>query len=209
MLIYAYVFALVLGAVLLGASIFLGGDDADADADADMDMDMDADADVDGDLDLDGHSGHGHDTHGDIGGFFGVLGSMRFWTFFAAFFGLTGLVLDGFDLAEPFVALPLAIVVGYLCGWMAVTLLRQLSANDTGVAAGIDDYVGKSGEMLLSAGPGRLGKIRIELKGTTVDVLANCEDGQLTRGQHALIVEMRGHSALVVPMPDHQQPAVR
>lgn len=203
MFIYAYVFALVLGSVLLGASFLLGGDH-----DADHDVDVGADADLDVDHDMDAHADAGHDTHGDIGGFFGVLGSMRFWTFFAAFFGLTGIVLDGLDLAVPMVAFALAIGVGFLTGWTAVTLIKRLSANDTGVAAGVDDYVGKSGEMLIAAGPNRLGKIRIELKGTTVDVLAESDDQSIARGDDALIVEMRGAKAVVVKL-DTTRPAVR
>lgn len=193
MLIYAYVFALVLGSVLLGASFLLGGKDMDGDHDV-------GDHDADLDHDLDGHSGDGHDTHGDLGGFFGVLASMRFWTFFAAFFGLTGIVLDGLDLAAPMLALVLAIAVGFLMGWTAVTLIKRLSANDTGVAATVDDYVGKSGEMLIAAGPQRLGKIRIELKGTTVDVLAESDEQTIARGEQALIVEMRGAKAAVVKL---------
>lgn len=196
MFIYAYVFALVLGSVLLGASFLLGGDH-DADADVDADFDADADADFDADGDLDAHADAGHDTHGDVGGFFGVLGSMRFWTFFAAFFGLTGLVLDGLDLATEVAAMVLAIGVGFLTGWTAVKLIRTLAANDTGVAAGVNDYVGKSGELRLAAGPGRLGKIRIELKGTTVDVLAEADE-PIAKGEEALIVEMREMRAVVV-----------
>ncbi|HVI00540.1 MAG TPA: hypothetical protein VM869_17605 [Enhygromyxa sp.] len=193
MLIYAYVFALVLGSVLLGASFLLGGKDVDGDHEVGL-------KELHFDKSLDGHAIDGHDTHGDLGGFFGVLASMRFWTFFAAFFGLTGIVLDGLDLAAPMLALGLAIGVGFLMGWTAVTLIRRLSADDTGVAATVDDYVGKSGEMLIAAGPQRLGKIRIELKGTTVDVLAECDDQSLARGEQALIVEMRGSKAMVVKL---------
>ncbi len=207
MFIYAYVFALVLGSVLLGASFLLGGDgDADADADFDGDVDVDADADFDADGDVDGDAGH--DGHGDVGGFFGVFGSMRFWTFFAAFFGLTGVVLDGLDLAVELVAFAIAIAVGFVTGWTAVKLIKALSANDTGVAAGVDDYVGKSGEMLIASRPGRLGKIRIELKGTTVDVLAESDEQVIARGDEALIVEMRGSKAVVVKL-DGARPAVR
>jgi membrane protein implicated in regulation of membrane protease activity len=194
MLIYAYVFALVLGSVLLGASFLLGGKDLDHDHDVGHDIEAHVDH------DLDGHAEAGHEAHGDLGGFFGVLASMRFWTFFAAFFGLTGIVLDGLDLAIPSVSLGLAIGVGFLTGWTAVTLIKRLSANDTGVAATVDDYVGKSGEMLIAAGPNRLGKIRIELKGTTVDVLAESDEHVIPRGEQALIVEMRGPKAAVVKL---------
>jgi hypothetical protein len=191
MFIYAYVFALVLGSILLGASFLLGGDH-------DGDGDVDGHADADADHDLDGHTDAGHDAQGDLGGFFGVLGSMRFWTFFAAFFGLTGVVLDGFDLTVELTALGLSIGVGFVTGWLAVTLIRRLSASDTGVAAGVADYVGKSGELLIAVGPGRLGKIRIELKGITVDMLALTEDEPIARGEQALILEMRDDKAIVV-----------
>lgn len=191
MFIYVYVFALVLGSILLGASFLLGGDH-DGDGDADGQLDADADH------DLDTHTDAGHDAHGDLGGFFGVLGSMRFWTFFAAFFGLTGVVLEGFDLTAELIALGLSIGVGFVTGWLAVTLIRRLSANDTGVAAGVDDYVGKTGELLIGVRPDRIGKIRIELKGTTVDVLALTDDEAIAKGEQALILEMREDKAIVV-----------
>ena len=213
MFIYAYVFALVLGSILLGASFLLGGDhdgdfDGDADFDADVDADADFDADLDADVDADIDGDADHDSHGDLGGIFGVLSSVRFWTFFSAFFGLTGLVLDGLGLAAPVIALALAIGVGFLTGWTAVTLIRRLSANDTGVAAGVNDYVGKSGEMLLKVGPGRLGKIRIELKGTTVDVLAESEE-TLAKGDHALIVSMHDNKVVVVKLESAAQAVTR
>jgi membrane protein implicated in regulation of membrane protease activity len=187
MFIYAYVFALVLGGVLLAASMVLGGKDVEGHADHDHDIDADHDMD------------HGGEAHGDLGGFFAVLGSMRFWTFFATFFGLTGLVLEGLELtANAWVARGLAIAVGYLTGWATVRMIKHLAASESGVAAGVSDYVGRSGEVLIRVAPGSLGKVRIELKGTTVDVLAIVEDDEvLEAGSHALIVEMRGHQALV------------
>jgi hypothetical protein len=74
------VFSLVAGGVLLVASLFGADQDADADADIGADGDVDADA---------GHEGL---AHGDLGGFVAVFISLRFWTFFATFFGLTGVV---------------------------------------------------------------------------------------------------------------------
>jgi hypothetical protein len=191
MFIYAYVFALVLGSILLGASFLLGGDH-EADGHADVEGHVEAGH------DLDGHADGDHDAHGDLGGLFGVLASMRFWTFFAAFFGLTGVVLDGFDLTAELVALGLSISVGFVTGFVAVTVIRRLSATDTGVAAGVADYVGKSGELLIGVGPDRIGKIRIELKGTTVDVLVLTDDDAIAKGEQALILEMRGDKAVVV-----------
>jgi membrane protein implicated in regulation of membrane protease activity len=196
MFIYAYVFALVLGGVLLAASMVLGGKDLDGGADASHDV---GDHDVDHGSHGDHASDHGDASHGNLGGFFAVLVSMRFWTFFATFFGLTGLVLEGLEFtSNVWLARGLAIGVGFLTGWATVKLIRHLAANESGVAAGVDDYVGRSGEVLIRIVPGSLGKVRIELKGTTVDVLAVMEDDDvLEAGAHALIVEMRGTQALV------------
>ena len=191
--LYAYVFALVLGGTLLLASTVLGGDDADHDADAgDLDLDLDADVDVDADA-----GGHDH-AGGDLGGFFGALVSLRFWTFFATFFGLTGAVLQGLDLAGPMETAGLSVGTGALTGYVTVHVLRRLSSNDTGVAAGVSDYIGKSGRVIVAVGHDGPGKVRLEMKGTTVDVLATTDDdAPIPTGEQALVVQMQGTQALV------------
>jgi hypothetical protein len=116
MFIYAYVFALVLGGVLLAASMVLGG----------KDVDHDVDHEIGGDHDVD----HTEGGHGDLGGLFAVLVSMRFWTFFTTFFGLTGLVLEGMELmADVWLARGLAVAVGFLSGYATVRLIRHLAAS--------------------------------------------------------------------------------
>ena len=88
MLLKIYLASLAFGGVLLVASLVIG-DDGDADTDFDGGADLD--------LDLAAEHG-GAPDHGDIdalGGIFGALKSIRFWTFFTAFFGLTGTVFEG------------------------------------------------------------------------------------------------------------------
>src|SRR5690606_15637009 len=91
LLIYLYLFGLIVGGVLLGSSLLLGGDDGDADGDAHAEA---------GD-----HGGHGHGGDLQLDGaasdfLLWRFRSLRFWTFFLAFFGLTGLALEGFGLLE-------------------------------------------------------------------------------------------------------------
>ncbi len=193
MLLNVYLFAFALGAVLLIASIFMGGDDADVGADADVDAD--ADADVDGDADH-------HDGGGEIGGFFGALTSLRFWTFFAATFGLTGALLEWQGVLDnAWIALALAVAVGFIAGYFAVETFRRLAAGETGHVAGAKDYVGKSGRVLVAIVPGAVGKVRVEVRGSTVDLLATNDEGiTIAIGEHALVIEMRGTTALVAPL---------
>lgn len=183
-------FSLLAGGVLLVASSVMG-----ADHDADHDLDQ-------------GDGGHGDDAHhGDAGGFAAMFLSLRFWTFFAAFFGLTGWVMDGMDLLPgPLLPLLAATGMGGLSGYSAVSLIRLLGTQEVGQVPGAHDYVGKSARVLVPFERGALGKVRLELHGATVDVLATTDEvGGFRSGETALIIEMEGTTAQVVRAVEARQ----
>ena len=97
MLINVYILSLILGAVLLGAALFLNGKGTDADDQTRAHDDTTRPSQFG---QLDGVAG------GDF--FVRTIRSRRFWTFFVSFFGMTGLVLDGLDLLGPTVSLLVA-----------------------------------------------------------------------------------------------------
>jgi membrane protein implicated in regulation of membrane protease activity len=190
MLIYAYLFALILGGVLLAASILLGGHgDSDADVDADADAGLDKDLPV-----LSGHEG-------DISGVdaFWAFRSIRFWTFFLAFFGLTGLVLDGLGLVgSSLVTALVATGMGAGSGFVAAGLLRWLGRDESGHIASSSDYIGRTVKVLLPVPKHGVGKVRLELRGSSVDVLATTdEEGPITPEEEAIIIEMDGLRARI------------
>lgn len=193
-LIYVYLFTLIIGAVLLGASILLGGHD-DADADAGGDVDADAEADVEGGLDKDVAVG----GHGDLSGFLWSFLSLRFWTFFFAFFGLTGLVLDLLDLVgNQWATLAISLAMGLGIGGAAVAIIRALSADTTGKAVESGDYVGKTARVVVPFEGSSVGKVRVDVKGSSVDLLASGIDEESFGGrEEVLIVEMEGSRARV------------
>jgi membrane protein implicated in regulation of membrane protease activity len=194
MLIYIYLFAFGLGGVLLLGSIFLGDKDTDAPGDAEA---GDADA---GTGTQAQHFDHGvGDSHGTVAGLFTAFLSLRFWMFFLAFFGLTGLVLDGLDLVDaPSAALAAALFMGLVTGQTTVAVFRRLSHSETGTAASSSDYVGRSGRVMVGFEAGGLGKLRLVLKGTTVDVLATTDDARPFRpGEEALVIAMNDTTAVV------------
>jgi hypothetical protein len=196
MLVYVYLFAFALGGLLLLASIFLG----DKDGGHDADHDAEAEAGNAGGPSNPSNMAHdGAGDHGALGGLFSAFLSLRFWMFFLAFFGLTGLVLDGLDIvADGNVALALAIGMGILTGEVTVYVFRRLAHSETSTAASSHDYVGKSGRVLVGFGGGALGKLRLTLKGTTVDVLATSdEDRPFTVGEEALVIQMNDTTAVV------------
>lgn len=181
MLVYLYLFSLIVGGVLLGASILLGGDTGDADADVDLDADA-------------GHEmDHPHDVggHGGADFFLWTFRSIRFWTFFLAFFGLTGLVLTWLGLVDsPWLALGLSLGMGGVIGFGAAAAIRALGTDETGSVASSSDYIGKTARVVLPVRKGSVGKVRIQLRGTTVDVLAFTDEEEFGSRDEAMIIEM-------------------
>jgi hypothetical protein len=113
MLINLYILALVLGAVLLVAALFLNGKRVDADDQTRAHDDTTRPSQFG---QLDGVSGDDFVVR--------TIRSRRFWTFFVSFFGMTGLVLDGLDLMAPPVALLVAAGVGALASAGASAAVR-------------------------------------------------------------------------------------
>lgn len=197
---YLYIAALVLGGVLLGASLLLGGHDADGpDADGpDVDgVDVDADADVGLDKDLEVEKGLDVDGATDA---FWIFRSFRFWMFFLAFFGLTGVTLDGLGLVQtPWITAMLATLMGFFAGGGAATAFRMLSKDETAAAPGANDYVGKSAKVLVAAQRGAVAKVRVEVKGQLVDLLATSDD-DIAANDEVLVIEMDGTRARIARM---------
>lgn len=180
MLFYGYVFALVAGGILLGASVVLGGGDHTADAHGDVHGDAEGD-----------HAASAIDA-------LTMLVSLRFWTFFLAFFGLTGVVLTLFELAPAWVTGLAAAGMGGAAGVGASLVIRKLSGRESNSAAGAADFVGKTATVMVPVGPGQLGRVRLTLKGSTVDVLASTDDAATFAVQdEVLVVEMDGTTARI------------
>jgi membrane protein implicated in regulation of membrane protease activity len=201
MLLKIYLASLAFGGVLLVASLILGHDgDGDHDFDGHGELDFDVDTDLAAEADA--------PIHGDmdaLGGIFGALKSIRFWTFFTAFFGLTGSVFEGLELLEnEYVILALALAIGLIAGATIVTALNRLRAGEHGHVEGASDYVGKSGKVLVTVKRDTPGKLRLEMRGRTVDVLAVTEESEpIPTGEQALVIEMRGATALVTRLEDN------
>lgn len=187
-MIYLYLGSLVLGGVLLGSSLVLGGHGDAAAAEA--------------------GGGLEHDPgHPDLAGpgaadfLVGAFTSLRFWTFFTAFFGLTGLVLGGLGLlgSQVLVAL-LAVVMGLGSGLGAVYTLRKLDSVEESSSLGdVGEYVGKTGRVLVAISPGQTGKVRLQVRGSTVDVLAKTDDASIAVGDEAIVLELEGTTVRVAP----------
>lgn len=119
MLIQLYIFSLVLSAVLLVASLLVGNSMSDVPADRETSA---SPSDPNEIGQLDGVEPSPRQF------FLTTAKSVRFWTFFVAFFGMTGLILDGLDVMAPAVALLVAIVTGMLVAAAVNAAIRIFSA---------------------------------------------------------------------------------
>lgn len=190
-----YLIALAVGGTLVAASLLFGGDhDVDADVDVDVDADIDADVDADGDVDV----GHGLD----FGAWLPVT-SIRFWTFFLAFFGMTGTLMQGLGVIElKWVTLGISSAVGWVCGTATVIAYRKLKRDVVDSSIGEADFVGATGTVVVPVAKGDAGKIRLEIGGRTVELIAETEEEEsFAAKQPAMIWKVKPDGSVLIARP--------
>lgn len=169
---HVYLGAVAFGVTLLTASFVLGGKDTD-------------------------HGGHAHD--GDAGLGLAPVASLRFWVFLLTFGGGAGLALEGLG-SSAAVAAGGAIGIGWAAGAIAVAVVRTLTKHSVSSELRTADLVGVTGTLVLPIGPGKPGKVRVDIKGRAEDYVANIvDDGiELPSGTPVLIVAEAAHGTLLV-----------
>jgi membrane protein implicated in regulation of membrane protease activity len=192
-----YIAALIIGLGVLSLSFFMGGD-GDADGDGDIDAGDAGDVDVHADVD---HAdvGHGHgDVHGHAdAGAIAIFLSLRFWTFGLLAFGLVGTILHFLHLAGGLVTPVAAALMGLGSGFLAAYTFRLLDRTQSTSGAEASDAIGQVGRVLVPIERGKRGKIRIEVRGQSVDLLASSDDERLRDGDQVVVEEIRGTTAHV------------
>jgi len=197
-----YLFALVVGLGVLAVQIALGSN-GDADGDADMGHDLPAhDAgDGDGDGDGDGQHGLAKSDHTGDGGPLVFLLSTRFWVFSLLAFGFSGTLIYLFHLAGPIAGALVAAFAGLSSGAFAVAALRALRRSSNPGTAHAREAVGRTGRVLVAFEKGSTGKVRVVLKGQSVDLLAKTDEARFARGEEVLIEDIQGEVAQVGKRP--------
>lgn len=173
-----YIIAAVVGGVLVVLSLFGGHHESDASTDVSHDSD------------------HGAD-HGD-GPWVPFL-SLRFWTYFATVFGLSGLVLSQISKTPEPMAVSIAAVAGLAVGLIVSYTMRALSRTDLDSSINPADMMGLEVQVLVAVRPGQAGRVRLTLKGEIIDVLATTDgDEAMEAGSRAVIVDLDGDRVKVV-----------
>lgn len=181
-----YVIAAVFGLVFILVTALTGhhGDtsfDAHADADAGS-----------------GDVSHGHDYDAGMDFWLHFL-SVRFWTYFSAAFGTIGLLLTTLsDAREPLIAIA-SLGSGLVAAIAIVFAFAYMRKTETSSSTALLDLIGVSAKVLVAVRKESPGKIRAEVKGEFLDLLATTEDDTVIEtGSEAVIVGVEGSRAIVV-----------
>lgn len=192
-----YIANLIFGGVFVGLSVMSGLGEGDVDVDkevefdkefefdkdfefdkevelefdkeVDLDLDLDGDADVDVDGDADGDSDKDIETHSKKR-YIPFL-SFKFYTFTAAFFGLTGTLLT-LLWPNPVGVFVLASMVGLAAGLGMTYLLHVANLSEGGRVAGTRELAGATATVTIPIEPGRRGKVKMRIKGQVVEMMA-------------------------------------
>lgn len=106
-------------------------------------------------------------------------------------FGLVGGLLHVPGLVQPTTALVIAIASASATTLAIGYLFRSLDDVGASGAARLDEVVGRPGRILVGCARGQRGKVRLQLKGHVVDVMATTDEEQIAEGTEVVIVAVR------------------
>ena len=170
-----YAVAFLLGAGILLIQLLSGGHHGHAAAGPDI-----------------GHDGGGHHAaHGPS------LMSLRSASYGVFTFGFVGGTLHVLGLTSPTAALIVALVAGL--GVMLGVGLTFQRLGDPAVSgeAGLHEARGATGRVLVDCARGREGKVRVTLKGQTVDMLATTDEDAIPAGTEVVVEDVQDMVARV------------
>jgi membrane protein implicated in regulation of membrane protease activity len=172
-----YALALILGGGLLLVQLLGGGHHDGADHFAGSD-----------------HLG-GPDHHPSQGP--GLL-STRSLTYGLFAFGFVGASLHALSLVAPWAAFAIAAAAGVTVTLAVGSTLRAVGDPGASGEAALDEARGHAGRVLVPLSRERQGKVRVQIKGQTVDMLATTTGGELPAGTEVVVVNVRGDVAEVL-----------
>jgi membrane protein implicated in regulation of membrane protease activity len=177
-----YLIAVIVGGVLVTLSIFSGADGHSTDHDV-------GGHDAGHSLGDDGDGGGDHIGAADALLSWLPVASLRFWIFFAAFFGLTGTALTVLGAAGPIATAVASVALGYASGLLLTRSIRALTRSSSDSSVGEGDLIGATALILVPVAAGRTGKVRLELKARSIDLLAETEEaGEMAAGERVLVI---------------------
>lgn len=125
--------------------------------------------------------------------------SLRFYTYFFAGFGSTGLLLHYLTQTNPITAAWISGIVGMGSGLAVAILIRILKVTETSTGAKDRDVLGKEANVLVAIRGSDPGRIRCSVRGDIIDFMAFSEEPEpIEAGETVVVVAMEDGRAQVV-----------
>jgi membrane protein implicated in regulation of membrane protease activity len=185
-MISLYLGCLALGGLLIVASIVMGGKDFDKDFDKGIDLDATGEA-AAGDAVGEAAPAEGGPVEKGGGDSWLPFLSLRFWTFALATFGAAGSILSLAGFSD-LVAAPSSALTGFGVGYAVAWAFRRLSREKVSGDYGLRQVAGREGRLLLAVGPERTGKVRVQIDGQDVDLLATTQDEKVLNLREKVLI---------------------
>lgn len=126
--------------------------------------------------------------------------SLRFYTYFFAGFGATGVLIHYLTATPEMLTLWLALAVGLVAGLSVTFMVRLLRKGETSSGTNENDVLGIEAQVLVTIRGNTPGRIRCIVKGDAIDYLAtSTEPTPLEAGAAVIVVAMENGRALVMP----------
>lgn len=129
--------------------------------------------------------------------------SLRFWIYAVGGFGLVGTLLSLFQMASPAVIPWVAAGFGVVIGTLVSYTMRALTKGELDSSVREKDFMGVMGQLTVLPRNGEPGKVRMSIKGETIDMLAIPDgDVEFERGEEVVVVGIEGTRVRVVRYTD-------
>ncbi len=126
--------------------------------------------------------------------------SFKFWSFGTCFFGLAGLLLWAIQpTMAPLISTIISLAFGIFCGTSMASAIRALKEAKIDSLARTSDLIGLSGIVEIPFDKNSRGKVRLNVKGSTVAFGAFTEENkEFAAGQKAFVVGVENNKLWVV-----------
>jgi membrane protein implicated in regulation of membrane protease activity len=186
--------------------------DVDFDTDVETDFELDADFDVDVDADVGELTADGPDAGStspissgvDAGqAILSSILSFRSIVFFTAFFGVAGLVFGFLGYGTVVTAIT-AVALGVIAALANSMLWGLLKASETTSQVRERNLQGRPATVTVPVGGGRRGRIRMELSGQPIYMVAETFEGDevIGPGRSVVVIQIERGVAVVAPLPE-------
>ena len=139
-------------------------------------------------------------------GWASIFLSLRFYMFAALGFGLVGAPVAGLGLSTPGLTFVVAALTGLALGLLTSLGFRWLARETLTSGATAPELLGQVGRVLVTCGTGRSGKVRLTVRGQTLDFVASTDEASIEAGRGIIVQEIHAHRLHVCSAPSELLP---